>query len=85
MPPQTSRATPEGRAKTTRTKSTVDRWTLGVLLLAVGLGAAVAVLANDVIVGVAVGAAVYAVATRVLKARANHDDRHPSRARTGHS
>jgi ABC-2 type transport system permease protein len=85
VPPQTSRATPEGRAKTTRTKSTVDRWTLGVLLLAVGLGAAVAVLANDVIVGVAVGAAVYAVATRVLKARANHDDRHPSRARTGHS
>jgi ABC-2 type transport system permease protein len=82
--PQTLQATPQDSAERTRTKRTIDRWTLIVLLLALGVGAAVAVLANDVIVGVAVGAAVYAVATRVLKARADHDDGHPLRTRTGH-
>jgi ABC-2 type transport system permease protein len=59
----------EGVAGMTRTKRGVDRRTLGVLALAVGSGTGAAVLASDVIIGVAAGAAFYAVATRVLKAR----------------
>ena len=62
----------------TRTHLTTDWLTIGVLILAVGLGAAVAVLGNDVIIGVAVGAAFFAVVTRVAKAWAGHSDRHAS-------
>jgi hypothetical protein len=52
--------------------------TIGVLILAVGLGAAVAVVGNDVVIGVAVGAAFFAVVTRIAKAWAGHSDRYAS-------
>jgi ABC-2 type transport system permease protein len=76
--PQASLANAEGRGKMTRTQMTTDRPTIGVLILAVGLGAAVAVLGNDVVIGLAVGAAFFAVVTRVAKAWAGHSDRHAS-------
>jgi ABC-2 type transport system permease protein len=76
--PQASLANAEGRGKMTRTQMTTDRLTIGVLILAVGLGAAVAVLGNDVVIGLAVGAAFFAVVTRVAKAWAGHSDRHAS-------
>ena len=75
---QASLANAEGRGKMTRTQLTTDWRTIGVLILAVGLGAAVAMLGNDVIIGVAVGAAFFAVVTRVAKAWAGHSDRHAS-------
>jgi ABC-2 type transport system permease protein len=75
---QASLANAEGRGNMTRTQPTTDRLTIAVLLLAVGLGAAVAVLGNDVIIGVAVGAAFFAVAGRLAKAWAGHSDRHAS-------
>jgi ABC-2 type transport system permease protein len=74
----TSPANGDGRGKRTRTQLTTDWLTIGVLILAVGLGAAVAVLGNDVIIGLAVGAAFFAVATRLAKAWAGHSDRHAS-------
>jgi ABC-2 type transport system permease protein len=76
--PQAPLANAEGRAKMARMQVTTDRLTIGVLILAVGLGVAVAVLGNDVIIGVAVGAAFFAVVTRVAKAWAGHSDRHAS-------
>jgi ABC-2 type transport system permease protein len=75
---QASLANAEARAKTTRTHLTTDWLTVGVLILAVGLGVAVAVLGNDVVIGVAVGAAFFAVVTRVAKAWAGHSDRYAS-------
>jgi hypothetical protein len=75
---QASLAHPDGRGKMTRLQLTTDRLTLGVLILAVGLGVAVAVLGNDVIIGVAVGAAFFAVVTRLAKAWAGHSDRDAS-------
>jgi hypothetical protein len=68
----------EGRGKMTRTQVRTNRLTVGVLILAVGLGAAVAVLGNDVIIGLIVGAAFFAVVSRVAKAWAGHSDRHAS-------
>ena len=62
----------------TRTQLTTDWLMIGVLLLAVGLGAGVAVLGNDVVIGVAVGAAFFAMVTRLAKAWAGHSDRHAS-------
>jgi ABC-2 type transport system permease protein len=73
---QASLANPEGRR--TRMHMTTDQLTIGVLILAVGLGVAVAVLGNDVIIGLAVGAAFFAVVTRFVKAWAGHSDRHAS-------
>jgi ABC-2 type transport system permease protein len=73
-----SLANPQGREKMTRTQLTTDWLTIGVLILAVGLGAAVAVVGNDVVIGVAVGAAFFAVLTRVAKAWASHSNRHTS-------
>ncbi|HEX6658149.1 MAG TPA: hypothetical protein VF065_08705, partial [Ilumatobacter sp.] len=52
------------------------RWSIGAPILAGGVGVAVAIVARDVIAGVAVGAALFAVVTRFLKARAGDDDRH---------
>ena len=75
---QATLANAEGRAKTTRAHLTTDWLMIAVLILAVGLGAAVAVLGNDVIIGVAVGAAFFAVVTRVAKEWAGHSDRHAS-------
>jgi len=51
----------------TRTSVTSGR-TIVVLFVAVGLGVAVAVLGGDVVIGLAVGAAFFAVATRIPKA-----------------
>jgi ABC-2 type transport system permease protein len=68
----------EGRGEMTRTQVRTNRLTVGVLILAVGLGAAVAVLGNDVIIGVIVGAASFAVVSRVAKAWAGHSDRYAS-------
>ena len=85
VPAQPTRPTPEEAATMTRTKQTVHLWTLGVLVLAVGVGAAVGVVTNDVIIGVAVGAALYAIATRVLKVRATHGDHHSIGTHARHS
>jgi hypothetical protein len=73
-----SLANPDRQGERARMQLTTDRLTTGDLLLAVGLGAAVAVLSNDVIIGVAVGAACFAVVTRIAKAWAGHSDRHAS-------
>jgi ABC-2 type transport system permease protein len=73
-----SLANPERRGKRTMTQTTTGRLTTGVLILAVGLGVAVAVLGNDVVIGLAVGAAFFAVVTRLAKAWAGHSDRHAS-------
>jgi hypothetical protein len=51
-----------------RPDPTTDRWSIGVSLLAGGTGVAVALLARDVVVGVAVGTAFFAVVTRLVKA-----------------
>ena len=47
-----------------------DLTTIVLLVVAVALGVAVAVVLSDVIVGIAAGAALFAVVTRVIKARA---------------
>jgi hypothetical protein len=60
----------------TQRDTTTDRTAIVVPLLSLIIGVAAAVLASDVIIGVAVGAAIYAVVTRIAKARAGHDD-HP--------
>ncbi|HEX4983647.1 MAG TPA: ABC transporter permease [Ilumatobacteraceae bacterium] len=65
------------RTTITRTSATSGR-TIVILFLAVGLGAAVAVLGNDVVIGLAVGAAFFAVATRITKAWPDSSDRHMS-------
>jgi len=78
---QAERQTTEEEASTARMKRPVRPWTVGILTLAVGLGVAVAAMSADIIVGVAVGAAFYAIATRVLEVRISHDDHvHGSRA-----
>ena len=74
-----SRASPtglDGRAGVTRPEPATGRWSIGAPILAGGVGVAVAIVARDVIAGVAVGAALFAVVTRFLKARAGDDDRH---------
>ncbi|HEY3483878.1 MAG TPA: ABC transporter permease, partial [Ilumatobacteraceae bacterium] len=55
-----------------------DRRPLGILVVAVGSGISVAVITSDVIIGVAVGAALFAVATRLLKARDRHISASPA-------
>ena len=73
--PATARVTP----RSTTTSETTDRWTNGTLIaIGLGIGVAVAVLAGDVVLGLAVGAAFYAVAARIAKARAVRDERHGS-------
>jgi hypothetical protein len=76
--PHASLANADGSGKRTRMQMRTDRLTIAVLILAVGLGVAVAVLGNDVVIGVAVGAAFFAVVTRFAKAWAHHSDRHAS-------
>jgi ABC-2 type transport system permease protein len=70
--------TDEGAATMTRTDRTANRVTSGtvIIVIAVVVGAAISVLAHDFIIGLAAGAAFYAVATRVVKARTGHHDRH---------
>jgi ABC-2 type transport system permease protein len=75
--PQASPTNAEGRDREmTQRDTTTDRTAIVVPLLSLIIGVAAAVLASDVIIGVAVGAAFYAVVTRIAKARAGHDD-HP--------
>jgi ABC-2 type transport system permease protein len=73
-----SLANPDRRGERARMQLTTNRLTIAVLILAVGLGAAVAVLGNDVVIGVAVGSAFFAVVTRLAKAWAGHSNRHAS-------
>lgn len=53
-----------------------DRSTIGATIVAVGVGAAVAVLGHDVVMGVAVGAALFVLVTRVARTRALRRARH---------
>ena len=58
------------RQPVTRTGETTDRMTSAVLIVvAASIGVAVAVLVGDVVVGLAVGAGLYAVSTRIAKQR----------------
>jgi len=65
--PQAPLVRSDGSTTMTRTSVTSGR-TIVVLFVAVGLGVAVAVLGGDVVIGLAVGAAFFAVATRIPKA-----------------
>ena len=67
----------ERRIATRRKRSD---WSASAALIAIaaGLGVAVGVLVGDVIIGLAVGAGVYAAATKIIKAGADHNDRHYS-------
>ena len=46
--------------------------------VAVGIAAAVFLLLDDAVIGIAIGAGCYAIATRTLKARSRRMDRHYS-------
>ena len=80
-PGEARRSTSEERAATgTPTARMTDRLTTGAVIsvIAVVIGGATFLLAQDFIIGLAVGAACLAVATRLAKARTGHDDRHPT-------
>jgi ABC-2 type transport system permease protein len=73
---QKARATRAARPATSPTANTASLWTTGALIaVGAGLGAAAGVLARDAIIGVAVGAASYAVADRIVKTWAGHSGR----------
>jgi ABC-2 type transport system permease protein len=63
---------------TPATERTTDYVTPGVLVLAIAGGSAVALLADDVVIGVAVAAAAFAIMIRTARAWAGRSDRHPS-------
>ena len=65
------------RRKSRTVKTTTDDVTTGALILAAGLAAVVAVLGDDVVIGLAVGAAFFAVTTRIARAWAGRRG-HPS-------
>ena len=74
-PSQDSRsASGDGAAATSAAWMTDRMIRIGIAVLAVALFAAVIVIAHDFIIGLAVGAGCYAVATRLARARAGHDD-----------
>ena len=61
------------------TRGSAARLTTGAVVgVAAALGAAVAAMASDVILGVAAGAGFYAIAARIVKARADRGDIQPS-------
>lgn len=64
-----------------RRRGATDRWTGGALIgIGAGLGVAVGVLVSDAVIGLAVGAGFYAVATRIIQAwdgRSDQQARHP--------
>ena len=76
--PRTRLATPDESVEATEIGTTIDRRTTGVLVVAVGVGVAVAVLGDDVVMGVALAAGLFAVVTRVARMSTGHSDRHPS-------
>ncbi len=66
-----------GPPPATTRPSAIDRRTTGALIgIGAGLGAAVGLLTRDVIIGIGAGAACYAVASAIVKARVGHDGRH---------
>ena len=79
-PRQDSRsASGDGAAATSAVRTTDRVIRVGIAVLAVALFAAVFVIAHDFIIGLAVGAGFYAVATRLARRRrASRDDRHLS-------
>ncbi len=67
-----ARAMAAGKPRTTSADGMTGRWTNTALIgIAAGVGIAIGVLTGDVIVGLAVGAALYAIATRIVKARSS--------------